>query len=272
VPYPAIAVSSTWRPPILPIFCDPEVDLATIARDAEAPMIRPIHSFTLFALLAGCVDNDADAPMRIVANLAPSESCLVDPSAGAFQDDGVIDTQAGAGYLFTPGVVNELTTIEGEALGPKTIYIERADVDIAFYDTTTFDAANFPEADLHFSTPTSGSIEPNGGQTGFSFEIVPIRLIRALEPLIEGTDSDRTTLDVRIQMFGVRGGNSVHSQVFRYPVQVCIGCTVAELGPCDLLPSDFTGSTGGVCQTFQDGVLQCCDNLTVCPAQPPMGT
>jgi hypothetical protein len=235
-------------------------------------MIRPIHSLALFTLLAGCVDNDADAPMRIIANLAPSESCLVDPSTGAFQDDGVIDTQAAGGYLFTPGVVNELTTIEGEALGPKTIYIERADVDITFYDTTAFMASAFNEADLHFSTPTSGSIDPNGGQTGFSFEIVPLRLIRALEPVILSTDSDRTTLDVRIQMFGVRGGNEVHSQVFRYPVQVCVGCTVADLGACELLPNDFNGSTGGVCQTFQDGLLQCCDNFTVCPAQAPMGT
>ena len=243
-------------------------------------MIRPIHSLALLAALGGaaltgtggCVDNDADAPMRIIANIAPGSGCSVDSGSNVFIDDGFIDASLpGGGYVFTPAVVNELTTVEGEAVGPKTIYIEGADVDIAFYDTTSFPAASFAERDLHFFTGTSGSIEPNGGTGAYSFEIVPRSLLDAMLPILEASDTGVTTLDVRIQMKGLRGGNSVHSQSFRYPVQVCINCGRVDQGTCASLPEGFIPRNGGACQKYQDGVVDCCDNFLVCPARAPDG-
>ena len=238
-------------------------------------MIRfhTIHTVTfgaLAALAAGCVDNNADAPMRIIANIAPGEGCTVDSASNVFLDDGILDAQAGVGYIFTPAVVNELTLIEGEGAGPKTIYIEGAHVDIAFFDTTTFDAASFPAELLSFDVPTSGSIEPGGGTAAFSFEIVPIELARMMADAVDGTASGRTTLDVRIQMFGIKGGGEVESRTFRYPVQICNGCLLANLGDCTLLPSGSMGSPGGVCNALQDGVLECCtlNGEAVCPAVP----
>ena len=75
-------------------------------------------------------------------------------------------------------------------------------------------------------------------------------------------------------MFGTKGGGSVESNVFRYPVQVCLGCMVELLGPCDGLDASFVGLDGGECNPLQDERLQCCDGATgqVCPAQPPAGT
>jgi len=231
------------------------------------------------ATLVGCVQNGADAPMRIVGNVAPGEGCAVDSSSTTFNDDGVIEVASTYGYIFTPSVVNDITVIEGEAEAPKIIYVEGARVEIDFYDTVTFDPASFEPDLLKFQVPTSGIIDPGGGLNAFSFEIVPPELLAAIDavlpPPVDGQPPPRTTLDVRVQMFGTKGGGDVESQVFRYPVEVCDGCLVSNVGACADLPSGFTASTGGACNVLQDGVLDCCTNasgIAVCPAVAPSGT
>lgn len=240
-------------------------------------MIR--SSTFLFLILgaagaAGCVNNEADAPMRIMRNIAPGEGCVVDPSSGAFFDDGIIDSQSRIGYVFTPEVRNDLTLIDGESSVPKIIFIEGANVDITFYDTELFPRSDFSPELLSFVTPTSGSIEPAGGTAGFSFEIVPAALLEEMTPTLEAQPPGHvTTLDVSVQMFGTKGGGNVESNIFRYPVQVCYGCMVELLGPCDLLDPSFVGSDGGECNMLQDQILQCCDGASgqVCPARAPQG-
>lgn len=230
----------------------------------------------LAATLGGCVDGNADAAMRIVANIAPDEGCSVDSSSNIFIDDGVIDTLTGQGYVFTPSVVNEIILGEDEVTGPKTIYVEGANVEISFFDTERFPAANFDAELLKFQVPTSGSIEPGGGTAAFSFEIVPLELIDAVAAVlgdrVPGEESPRTTLDITIQMFGTRGSNAIESKVFRYPVQICVDCLRVDNGSCAGLSSSFTPSVGGACNLYQDVNLDCCDNFTVCPAVKPEGT
>lgn len=239
-------------------------------------MIRPTSTSLLLLTglavtgLAGCVEDGADAPMRIVANIAPGEGCTVDSSSNVFIDDGLIDAMfTEQGYVFTPAVVNEITLVDGESAGPKTIYVEGARVTIAFYDTARFPAGSFDAGLLEFQVPTSGSIEPEGGTAAFSFEIVPLELIRAVGTTL-GTGA-RTTLDVRIQMFGTKGGGDVESKTFRYPVQICVDCLLVDRGSCASLPASFTPSIGGACNVYQDANLDCCDSFAVCPAARPMG-
>lgn len=223
----------------------------------------------LGALAVGCVGHDADAGMRILFNAAPGERCAVDGATDTFVSNGTIDSVSRFGYVFTPIVINDLVTVEGELLAPKTIFIEGANVDIAFYDADTFSSSDFDGSLLSFSVPSSGSIEPNGGRAAFAFEIVPPDLLTAMSPALLATPSRVTTLDVRVQMFGTRGGGSITSQQFRYPVQVCAGCLVADLGACAALAPGYMGATGGTCNPAQDGFLECCDDFAVCPAMGP---
>jgi hypothetical protein len=224
-----------------------------------------------------CVDTSADSGLRIVANSAPGDLCVVDPSSSTFRDDGVIEAGSFFGYLLTPIVANDLVTIGDELTTPKTIYVTHARVDIDFYDPNF---ANLPvdRGLVHFQVATSGSIEPNGGRLGLSFEIVPVDLLYAigqqLGPASNGVPPPRTTLDVSVQMVGTHGGDEVVSNVFRYPVEVCVGCLSSYVGECVNLPAAFEARTGGVCNTDQDGVLDCCTDSTgvVCPAAPPTGT
>ncbi len=224
----------------------------------------------LASLAAACVDGAADAPMRILGNVVPEEGCAVDSSSKLFNDDGIIEASSTIGYVFTPSVINEITVVDGERVGPKTIYVTHARVEIAFYDA----AFSADAALLTFQTPVAGVIDPGGGTSAFSFEIVPQELLAAIGVQLGpvAIPAPRTVLDVRVQMVGTKGGGEVESNIFRYPVEVCVGCLRVDQGACATLPTDFSAATGGTCNLVQDGALDCCDNFTVCPARTTSGT
>lgn len=242
-------------------------------------MTRPSLTRTLVFLgaasLAACVDSGADAPMRILGNVVPEAGCAVDSSSNLYNDDGVIEVGATQGYVFTPAVVNDVVISDGELVGPKIIYVEGARVAISFYDTVRFPAATTDawaqQGLLEFRVPTSGVIEPGGGASAFSFEVVPPELITAIGGVLGAERGTRTTLDVHVQMFGTKGGGDVESNVFRYPVQVCVGCLHNDLGACATLSDSVDVRNGGSCNYVQDGMIDCCDNYSVCPAAPPTG-
>jgi hypothetical protein len=224
--------------------------------------------------LGACVDDGSDAPLRIIGNVAPGEGCSIDSASTTFQDDGVIEASSIIGYVFTPSVRNDLQIVGDEAIGPKTIYVTHAKVEIQFYDPD-FENVTTDSSLLKFQVPTSGAVDPDGGTSAFSFEIVPPELLSLIGARLgQPTATNplpRTVLDARVQMVGSRGGGGgeVTSNVFRYPVEVCNGCVQVELGDCALLTTGFMGSTGGACNALQDGVLECCNGGEVCPAAPP---
>ncbi len=235
--------------------------------------VRMLALCGVLGLGAGaCVDNYSDSGLRILGNVAPGGQCDVDSSSTTFHDDGLIDANSPLGYVFTPSVINDLQTREGEPIGPKTIYVTAARVRISFYDPD-FDDLPVDASLLRFQVPTSGAIEPNGGTAAYSFEVVPAELLAAIgarlpDPTTEKPLS-RTTLDVSVQMVGSHGASEVVSNAFRYPIEVCDSCVLNDVGSCDTLPDGFVARTGGSCNVFQDGVIDCCDNFTVCPATPP---
>ncbi|HUQ01774.1 MAG TPA: hypothetical protein VM261_04725 [Kofleriaceae bacterium] len=220
-------------------------------------------------LAAGCVANNSDSGMRIVGNVAVGDTCVVDGAATTFLDNGLIDTASIVGYIFTPAVVNDLVTVGDEPTGPKTIYVTHARVDIDFYDSNFADLSVDPGL-LRFRVPTSGSVEPNGGRSGFSFEVVPPELLAAIGDQLpvptQEAPLSRTTLDVSVTMVGTHGSGEVVSNTFRYPVEVCKGCVAIDVGPCTGVPAGFEPALGGACGVLQDGTLECCDDYTVCPA------
>lgn len=237
-------------------------------------MNRTIFAFAGLAGLGACVDTGVGAPLRILGNVAPADGCVVDSGSMTFQDDGVIDASSPFGYVFTPSVRNDLTAAEGEPISPKTIYITHARVQLAFYDPD-FEDITSDESLLDFRVPIGGSIEPNGGRGGFSFEITPPELLQLIEARLPAPTMDnpfpRTAIDAQIQIFGTRGGGGGEedSNVFRYPIEVCIGCLENDMGACMSLPAGFQARTGGACNVLQDGVVDCCDNFMVCPAAEP---
>jgi hypothetical protein len=250
---------------------------------------RPSHLLSILPLALGlgaCVDGGADSGLTVLHVVAPETGCTFSTSATTTLPAGTIQANATGGYLMAPEVRNDLTLNDGEAISPKTIFITGARVEIDFYDPSPFSADE--EAELaadgltRFLVPFSGSIEPNGGTAVLPFEAVPLPLLRRIgtllpEPTEENPDP-RVILDVQIREIGTRGGGSVESNLFHYPVQVCTSCLTSDLGRCVDLGTTTVIRTGGACQQRQDGVLDCCafnrDDLEVPCAKgepPPAG-
>jgi hypothetical protein len=238
-------------------------------------MFRTLATASFALALAACVENNADSGLVILRNIAPATGCTLDAESSEFLASGVIDTASTRGYFFTPVARNDLTTTAGENETQKTIFVEGAHVTIDFFDTDLFtkdEVATFATDGLtRFAVPSSGGIDPNGGLATFGFEIVPAELIALIAPKLPAGTS--TVLRVGVQIFGTRAGSSTESNLFRYPVEVCNGCVVHDVGVCESLPADFTASPGGACNPLQDVVLDCCTPMAggdpVCPAVMP---
>ena len=224
------------------------------------------------APLVACVDDGADAPMLILRNLAPGDGCALDPSADTFISGGRIESVSPLGYVFTPVIRNDLQLLEGEPTGPKTIFLESARVELSIYPNDLIETANLDAAQQKFMVPVSGTIEPGGGTAALAFTIVPADVVELIGDQFPAmATGGSVVIDARIQMVGKRGGSEVRSNVFRYPVEVCVGCVQRSLYACDALPDGFEPGTGGACNMYQDGILDCC-NGNICPAAPPPGT
>lgn len=243
---------------------------------SPAPRIS-LRPFVLVAALSGlvaCVEDNADAGLLILRNIAPGDDCTLDTTTVNFINHGRIQSNSLAGYLFTPLVRNDLVISDNEAEGPKTVFLEGARVEISFYDPTLFteeqltDLAN--RSLTSFVVPVSGSVEPAGGLAALGFEVVPRQLLievgNALPAATPENPAPTTVVDARVQMFGSRGGGEIESNWFHYPVEVCVNCLTIDHGECSALPDSFDARTGGVCNPVQDGYVDCCDGGAVCPA------
>lgn len=234
-------------------------------------------TLSLTALAAACVDNNADSGLVLLRNVAPTEGCIVSTSGDVSQASGVIEVESRAGYVMTPLLRNDLVTVEGESTTSKSIFIQGAKVTIEFYDEDLFTAAEIEamttDGLVRFVAPTSGAIEPNGGLQTYQLEVVPTELFALIAPKLVASATDptpSTVLDVHVQFYGERtSGDSVSSNTFRYPVEVCKGCLTNIVGACEGLPTDGEYRTGGVCNPAQDGIADCCTDAAgarVCPA------
>lgn len=225
-------------------------------------------------LLAGALTTqvacaDGADSIQILRNQVPDEGCVIPVgSSDEFQPRGRIDVTASSGYLFTPLVQSLVEEVESAS---RLVFVEGANVDISFVgnppDAGVISSLNANNL-LQFRQPFSGSIEP-GGQSSFAFDVVPRQVLDALEDHV--TSDNPVQLSVDIVIVGSLGGSGVDSNTFKYPVEVCSGCLTNVLGACDAIPEGVEVRTGGVCNTLQDGVLDCCSNADgslTCPAVP----
>ncbi len=225
----------------------------------------------------GCVD-DGDSTVVILQNQAPAEGCVVTGTpTDSFISSGTIDARSEQGYVFTPVAKNFAVAAEGQER-LRIAFVEGARVEIAF----TQDPELFSDGELaaledaaltRFQVPMTGPINPEA-TTSFRFEIVPPELLELIADKLPFTDGngierDSTLLEVAIRLYGNLSDSDFESQLFRYPVDVCIDCLINDFGACSALSSDFSPvNLGGECNVLQDAVVDCCttDTGLVCPA------
>ncbi|HUH05778.1 MAG TPA: hypothetical protein VML75_27495 [Kofleriaceae bacterium] len=226
-----------------------------------------VVALALSMMLPGAGCTDADQPVIILQNQVPDDGCIVPVGAGSdFRPRGIIDTQSGAGYLFTPLAQNNAAALDGNPTARLAI-IEGAEVALTLQDS----AVSVAEGDTNFTKRFSGSIQPNGGLTSFAFTIIDKRVLDAIAGVIE-TPDQRFEVLAEVRLFGTMGGGDLESIPFTYAVDVCTGCMRVNVGPCADLADDFVPLTGGKCNPLQDVFTQCCtelDESLTCPAAKP---
>lgn len=219
----------------------------------------------LATLAVGCVDDDLS--LVILQNQVAGPDCVIDATpTSAFRGRGIIDVQASGGYLFTPVVKNYAVTGGAVTEAQRLIQIEGADIELELPDG--LDPGGVP---IQFSSRFSGTVEPDGGTTSFSFVLLPKELLDALAGQLAADGSQIVSVKTTVSIFGRMAGSDIKSDPYIYWVDVCNGCMRQNVGSCTDLPAGFTPLTGGECNLLQDVPLECCTSSTdtlVCPATP----
>lgn len=230
-------------------------------------MLRPV-SFLPVLLLAACVGS-GDETVVILQNQTPGSGCVASGSVSTdYIGTGLIDTNTGQGYVFTP-IAQNYSTSTGDNDRSHIAFVTGANVDLTFNDTDLESAeCGGSGVACHYEVPYAAMIAP-GGTTGMAFEIIQASMIHDLASSLPNVD-DRTLILADVQLVGTLNNGDFSSQSFRFPVNVCNGCLVGDLGNCSDIATTFDPTNvGGVCNPFQDAPVDCCRDASgglVCPA------
>ncbi|HXJ21542.1 MAG TPA: hypothetical protein VMT03_15060 [Polyangia bacterium] len=186
-------------------------------------------------------------------------------------DVSIVQPGFDSAYLLFPLIENNLPGGPSAGHDPNQIQMTGFDVDLSVIGTASAAALTVMQtADpslLHYRVPWSGGISSGGGQVAALVSVVPVELAAELATNGGLGTSPSLTLNARVQALGTTtNGTSMTSDPFNYPIEVCSGCLIGNLGPC---PYKTTPTNlGNVCNPAQDAVVDCCtDNGTlICPA------
>lgn len=231
-------------------------------------MIRPSRALFIacLAVAAPACAADSGDSMFILFNQVPNGEggdCTIPTAAGnEFRQSGRMDVTAPefATYEFYPVVESRLESL-GDDL-QRTISIRGAEI------TLSEEGGGFSDS---FTRLFSGSLPP-GGQGTFLVDLLDAG---HLDELAGGLGAgDRTTVVAEVVIFGDVSGGEIESDPFLYPIDLCNGCLIADLGACDTIPEGFVADSGGECNPFQDSNVECCElnGNQVCPAIGTMTT
>lgn len=238
-------------------------------------MVRSLTAGLVAVALAACVDDAGDGAVRIIRNLAVSdEACVVSSQLTATgRSGGAIESTAPIDYVLTPVVQNFATSSGGKLTAQRTAFIEGARIDLTFSKPDLFTAEELTThaALVKFASPFSAAVSPDGGTAGVGFSVIPIELLKLIQPKLTSA-MPRVTVNVRLKLYGKMGGGSFESEPFLYPVNVCD----YRIGACVIAPAFVCGATlpegqivrkGNPCNPYQDGPTDCCTQGTTltCP-------
>lgn len=225
------------------------------------------------AALAGCAANGGDEGIVVLKNVVPTSTmggCMFSSQESEVSlVRGALDVRITGSYFIIAQIKSRITAITGQE-SQRTVFTRGANVDITFPDATLFsaselDALNMKNA-LHFMTPFTAPISPNGGVQDVLFELIPPELSLAL---LTKPGFSSTIAQTSFTVVGDLAGGDVSSQKFQYTVTISAGGLQHDLGACSTVSSTFTPRVGNPCNAGQDGVVDCCGpdplHLT-CPA------
>jgi hypothetical protein len=231
---------------------------------------------TLVGLLVGaaaCADNQS---LLIIQNQVAQSGCSIPATIStSFRGFGRLDVTevegiSNPGYLFTPVLQN---AIAGSSDNPNLniVLVQGADVELSASTTEASTAlvATLAGAGANLRTHRiSASVRPNA-TAGIAFPAID----EDQTTLINGAlaEDDSVQLIARVRVFGTLNGSEIVTPTFDYPITVCKGCLIENVGDCTMIPEGTEIEEGGVCNLFQDDPVTCCEStgVLVCPADAP---
>ena len=222
-------------------------------------------------VVVACVGT-GDEGMVVLNNAAVGDSCVLTSNPdGAQRGHGTIFSQSPEPYIFTPVIQSRITPVEGGDDSSRTIQLRGADVKLTLKALTLQDiAGNFtttnPDREFApFSLLFSGSLPPAGYASAF-VNIIPPGVLREIDAMSGENRMDAEVL-AEVVIKGELGEDAIETEPYFYPVNVCNRCVINIVGACPMMG---TPRPGNACNPFQDGAVDCCEEVTglvLCPAR-----
>jgi hypothetical protein len=243
-------------------------------------MIR-LSTFTLVGALAVCSFGGAlgcsgtpPGTFIVVHNQVPLSDCSIPGMlTDAYRPFGVYDVSPAegsllrslvGGYALFPLLQNDFPGASGDVEGNR-IALSGWDVEIgvaanaepgAITDLiTSLTTTNDPL--VKYSTVTSGSVGSGGGFTASMVNAFPEDLGTMIHSMGILSPTRTYWIEATVRARGTTLVQSVESQEFHYPIQLCDGCLTVDVGPCGPTPV-----ASGACTPGQDfAPLACCEKV-----------
>jgi len=229
-----------------------------------------VVAVSLLLCVLGCQDNSAS--LIILQNQIPGTGCTVESSSsGTHRPQGTLDvlwyTGAGqpAGYYMFPLLQNNLISTEDTSTGQiehNCLTVKEAEVDLDLGN-----AGGDVDGDLmKYKVSTAVTICP-GEMRAVSVMVIPPQIVEMIAGGIPENGTEYA--NVTIRMVSKRGRTTIKSSSMSFPIKICNGCLINNLGDCSSpgIPED--PATGNECNPAQDDPLECCVSGVdwVCPAE-----
>lgn len=221
------------------------------------------------AATGGCVASGGDESIVVLRNVVPSAGCvLTSMTSETGVSQGALDTEAHTGYVFSAQLKSRITAVAG-AEDQRTIFVQGANVDIAFPGSTLFSDAELATlksgALTHFKSEFSALLPPNGVISDVPFELIPAELVAMIAAKPGFTSA---SADASFTVLGQLAGGDVTSQTYHYPVTIVKQVLLIDKGDCSMVLASFMPRTGDPCNPGQDSAVDCCEGPDgrVCPA------
>jgi hypothetical protein len=208
----------------------------------------------------------------------PNTDCSIPAGLGqVYRGEGTLDVRligSGTGYLLFPVLQNNFPAAMG-GVDANRIALSGFNVDVDVPEDATGPIADLirgyhsPDADVgsqakvHYGTLTSGSVATNGGDTSSSVEVFPTSLAADILKMGVLSRSNTFWALARVRARGDTLVSSVTSDSFTYPIELCDGCLMSDVGACPA-----AAPSGSQCYIGQDMPTGCCEQAgnLFCPS------
>ena len=254
------------------------IRLTTLAALRLAPATLLV---ALASAQAGC-SGTPPGEFIIVQNQVPNADCTIPATLGTlYRGEGVLDVRlvgdGQSGYQLFPLLQNNFPGPSGgQTVDANRIALSGFDVDIALppdappdsqitalFTQLAMSSSGGPDPLIQYSTLTSGSVASGGGNTASSVNVFPSELAQKVRDTGELSPVNHFWVMASVRARGNTLVNSVQSDAFKYPIELCDGCLVIDQGACPVAAAE-----GNSCYIGQDSGSGCCSQAgqLFCPS------